>query len=279
MSIEMEEMPENDIPSTVQCPECEHNIPVDPDWQEGDIFSCPNCSTDVQVTGLDPLWVDFAPESEQEWGETEETTELSLDEVEEMEEEEEGGGEGEWSEAVSHRVSSLRPSRPRPRVRKEKIDLEEQDRVLLTPEGAARLQKELDHLQKVRLPKVTTWLSEALSEGFEEEDVTELEEARSELSFIEGRIRYLENLLSSAEYLREPESKDSIQMGSRVTVAEGNGEPETYRIVTPAEADPLSGFISYVSPLGRALMGHQVDEIVLVKSPDGPIEFRIVGIL
>ena len=58
-------MAENEIPTKVQCPECDHEIPVDPDWQERDIFACPSCSIDLQVAGVDPLWVDFAPETEQ----------------------------------------------------------------------------------------------------------------------------------------------------------------------------------------------------------------------
>jgi transcription elongation factor GreA len=133
-------------------------------------------------------------------------------------------------------------------------------------------------LQTDRLPKVTAWLADALSEGFEDEDVTELEEARSELSFIEGRIRSLEILLTSARVLSEPESKDVIQLGSRVTVVEAGFEPETYRIVGSAEADPLNGFVSHVSPLGKALMGREVGDRVVVASPDGPIEFRIAAI-
>jgi len=121
-------------------------------------------------------------------------------------------------------------------------------------------------------------LGDALSEGFEDEDVTELEEARSELSLIEGRIRSLENVLASVEYLPEPGNTETVEMGSWVTVVEGNYEPETYRIVSPAEADPLDGFISYVSPLGKALMGHRAGDQVVISAPDGAIEFRIVKI-
>jgi transcription elongation factor GreA len=121
-------------------------------------------------------------------------------------------------------------------------------------------------------------LSEALAEGFEVEDVTELEEARSELSFIEGRIRNLKHLLASAEYLSEPEDRETVQLGNRVTIAEVDAEPETYRIVSPAEADPLEGYVSNASPLGKALIGHRVGETVTVKSPEGPILFRIIDI-
>ncbi|MBN1318331.1 MAG: GreA/GreB family elongation factor [Anaerolineales bacterium] len=286
MAMELQEIEDNgtEVPSKVQCPECENEIPVDPDWQEGEIFTCPSCSVDIQVTGTNPFWVDFAPENDEDededWEAMEGAVDLSLDEVEDMEDEneEELDDDDDWSDDVHPRVSPLRVGRARPRPRKNAVEKVEEEKILLTPEGVERLRQELNNLETVRLPKVTAWLSEALSEGFEEEDVTELEEARSELSLLEGRVRNLRNILAAAEVLKEPESKEVVQLGSRVTVAEGSYEPETYRIVTPPEADPLNGFISNVSPLGKALIDRHVGDTVVVKSPDGPIEFRILEI-
>jgi transcription elongation factor GreA len=268
---------ETEIPATIQCPECEHDIVVDPDWQEDDTFTCPNCSIELQVTSVEPLWIDFAPEDDDNWDEDDEMETLSLDEMDEMDEEEEIEEEDEddeegWGEGVPN----LRSARFRQPSRRESSEIATEEPVLLTPEGVARLEEELDHLINVRLPKVTAWLSDALADGFEEEDVTELEEARSELSLIEGRIRKLQILLSSAEVLQDPETTDVVQIGSRVTVVETDvEEPETYRIVSPAEADPLTGYISHVSPLGRALIGQSVGDVVTVKTPQGQIEFRI----
>jgi transcription elongation factor GreA len=267
---------EHELPAAIQCPECEHDIPVDPDWQEEDTFTCPNCSIELQVTSVEPLWVDFAPEEDESWDEDDEMETLSLDEMdelEEMEEEEEADDDEDgWGETIP----SIRSARFRQPARREAPEVFAEEPVLLTPEGVARLEEELENLINVRLPKVTAWLSDALADGFEEEDVTELEEARSELSLIEGRIRKLQTLLASAEVLEEPESKDTIQIGSRVTIVERDAdEPETYRIVSPAEADPLAGFISHVSPLGRALIGRSVGDVVAVNTPQGQIEFRI----
>jgi transcription elongation factor GreA len=277
--MELERDDVNEIKKTVSCPECEHDIPVNPDWQEEDEFVCPNCSCDLQVVSLDPVMIDFAPEDESSWDEPEELEALGLDDDDEVElaSEDDEEDEEDWDEPVSRRVATLRSARVRRPVRKEG-EAAVGEVIYLTPEGAARLREELERLRTERLPKVTAWLSDAMADGFEDEDVTELEEARSELSFIEGRIRSLESLLSSADVLAEPESKDVVQLGSRVTVVEGDAEPETYRIVSPAEADPLSGYISHVSPLGRALIGRQVGEQVVVASPDGPIEFRIVDL-
>lgn len=275
--MELERDDVNEITKTVLCPECEHDIPVNPDWQEEDEFVCPNCSCDLQVVSLDPVMIDFAPEDESSWDEPEELEALGLDDDDEVElaSDDDEEDEEDWDEPVSRRVATLRSARVRRPARKEG-EASLGDVTYLTPEGAARLREELERLQTERLPKVTAWLSDAMADGFEDEDVTELEEARSELSFIEGRIRSLETLLASAEVLAEPETKDVVQLGSRVTVVEGDSEPETYRIVSPAEADPLSGFISHVSPLGKALIGRQVGDQVVVASPDGPIEFRVV---
>ncbi len=276
MELEHDEV--NEIAKSVSCPECEHDIPIKPDWQEEDELVCPSCSCDLQVVSLDPVMIDFAPEDDSSWDEPEELEALGLDDDEEAElasEEDEEEEEDDWDEPVARRVATLRSARVRRPARKEgEAALAEV--IYLTPEGAARLRDELERLQTERLPKVTAWLSDAMADGFEDEDVTELEEARSELSFIEGRIRSLQSLLSSAEVLAEPETNDVVQLGSVVTVVEGEAEPETYRIVSPAEADPLSGYISHVSPLGKALIGRQVGDQVVVASPDGPIEFRIV---
>ena len=93
------------------------------------------------------------------------------------------------------------------------------------------------------------------------------------------RIRNLENLLNSAELLAEPENKDLVQLGSWVTILEREStEPETYRLVSPAETDPLTGSMSNQSPLGKALMNQRVNDSVIAQSPDGPIEFKIIAI-
>lgn len=267
---------EHELPATIQCPECEHDIPVDPDWQEEDTFTCPNCSIELQVTSVEPLWIDFAPEEDDNWDENDEVETLSLDEMDELEEMEEEVEEDDDEESWGEGGPSIRSARLRQPPRREAPEVVAEEPVLLTPEGVERLKQELDNLISIRLPKVTAWLRDALADGFEEEDVTELEEARSELSLIEGRIFKLETLLASAEVLQEPENTDVVQIGSRVTIMESESEePETYRIVSPAEADPLTGYISHVSPLGRALIGRSVGDVLTVSTPQGPIEFRV----
>lgn len=149
--------------------------------------------------------------------------------------------------------------------------------VYLTREGYERLKAELEHLRTVRRQEVARRLHEALAEGDILENA-ELEAARNEQAFVEGRIMALEMLLGTAEIVEGEKPSGVVGVGSRVTVVEDNGSPETYHIVGPAEADPSQGRISYESPLGKALLGHQVGDEVRVDAPARVIVFRIVDI-
>lgn len=147
----------------------------------------------------------------------------------------------------------------------------------LTREGYKKLEQELNHLRKVRRHEVAQRLNRALEEGDILENA-ELEDARNEQAFVEGRILMLENMLGSAVIIEEEGPRETVGLGSRVTVAEDDGPPETYHIVGSAEADPANGLISNESPLGRALMGRKVGEAAEVNAPDGVLVFKIVGI-
>ncbi len=150
--------------------------------------------------------------------------------------------------------------------------------VYLTREGYAKLEAELEYLRTVRRQEVARRLHEALAEGDVLENA-ELEAARNEQAFVEGRIMELEDLLRRAEIIEEGQGPNEVvRLGSRVTVAEGDGPPEVYHIVGSAEADPSEGKISYESPLGKALMGHRVGDEVTVEAPGGTLVFRIVKI-
>ena len=147
----------------------------------------------------------------------------------------------------------------------------------LTPEGHQKLRNELDYLHTEKRQQVFLRLHLALGEGPLLENA-ELEDARNEQAFVEGRITVLERMLSSAVIIEEEVSRDSVGLGSRVTVVEGDGLPETYHIVGSAEADPTTGHISNASPLGRELMGRKVGDAAEVNAPGGVLVFKIVGI-
>jgi transcription elongation factor GreA len=153
---------------------------------------------------------------------------------------------------------------------------------LLTPEGLKRLKLELEKLRTKERPRVIIQLKEALEQASAQASPLENPDyaaAKNEQSFIEGRIQQLESVLKTVVLIDPTVRSEVVVLGTKVTITEGaDGPPERYHIVGPIEADPLHGFISNASPLGRALMGHKAGDAVLVNAPDGEIEFRIVAV-
>ncbi|NPA05952.1 MAG: transcription elongation factor GreA [Chloroflexi bacterium] len=149
----------------------------------------------------------------------------------------------------------------------------------LTPEGYRRLREELEYLRTVKRQEIAQRLHEALAEGGELIENMEYEAAKQEQAFVEGRIQELEHLLATAKVIERPTQAEVVEVGSQVTIQDEDGGPEeTYTIVGPAEADPAKGYISNESPLGRALLGHRVGDVVEVDAPAGRFRVRIVRI-
>jgi transcription elongation factor GreA len=146
----------------------------------------------------------------------------------------------------------------------------------LTREGFEKLQVELDDLRNNRRKEIAVRLQEAMEDG-ELIENAEYEDAKNEQAFVEGRIKDLELLLATARIIDEGENEQGfIQVGTTVTVQEGENEPETYMIVGPAEADPILGRISNESPIGRALINHKAGDTVKVEAPGGPYTVVII---
>ena len=95
---------------------------------------------------------------------------------------------------------------------------------------------------------------------------------------IEARIVQLEKMLRNAEVIDEEEgAKDTISLGTTVTVLDVEFDEEMeYTIVGSAEADPMNGRISNESPVGMALLGHKKDDIIMIETPDGEVEFKVL---
>lgn len=149
--------------------------------------------------------------------------------------------------------------------------------VALTPEGRARLEAELHQLRTERRPQVVQRLHVA-REDSEAWDNPEVQEAKNELAFVDGRIQELERMLSQAEVIAH-RSHDVVELGSKVTLfSEDDGEDEVYFIVGSAEAEPAKGRISDQSPVGRAVKGHRVGDRVQVETPSGTRELVIKSI-
>lgn len=151
--------------------------------------------------------------------------------------------------------------------------------VILTLDGLAKLEKELEQLKTVKRREVAERIKQALEFGDISEN-SEYEDAKNEQGFIEGRILQIEKMLRNAKVIDEQEvPADIVTIGSRVTLVEtdGSGEVE-YMIVGSAEADPEQSKISNESPVGRSVMGQKVGSIVNVNVPMGTIQYKIKAI-
>ncbi len=147
----------------------------------------------------------------------------------------------------------------------------------LTRQGYQKLQEELEHLRTVKRHEVAQRLHEAMEGGELIEDA-EYEAAKNEQAFVEGRIQELEILLANARLIDETGHRDVAQVAAKVTIQEGDNDPETYTIVGPAEASPREGRISNESPLGRALMDHRAGDQVKVDAPGGSFYVKILKV-
>ena len=152
-------------------------------------------------------------------------------------------------------------------------------KTVLTYEGLKKLEAELQELKVVRRLEVAQLIKEARSLGDLSENA-EYDAAKEEQASVEARIVQLEKMLRSAEVIDEDSlGEEVISVGSKVTVFDMEFDEQVdYLIVGSAEADPISGRISNESPLGIALIGRGLDEVVSVEAPDGLIKFRILKI-
>lgn len=147
----------------------------------------------------------------------------------------------------------------------------------LTQEGYKRLQEELEYLRSEKRAEVADRLRDALEDG-ELIENAELEAAKNEQSFVEGRIKELEILLSNAKIIEQNNHTDIIQVGSKVKVKEEGYDAEEYVIVGAAEADPRLGRISNESPIGQALLNKKAGDKVKVEAPGGEFEVDILSV-
>ncbi|MDF2503445.1 transcription elongation factor GreA [Clostridium sp.] len=157
--------------------------------------------------------------------------------------------------------------------------MSEVKKYVMTYEGLKKLEEELEYLKTTKRKEVTEKIKVALSFGDLSEN-SEYDEAKNDQAFLEGRIIQLENMLKNATIVDESDiPKDKINVGSLVKVKDYEFDEEVnFLIVGSAEADPLANKISNESPIGSALIGKKVGEIVEVQVPDGINKFEILEI-
>ena len=149
----------------------------------------------------------------------------------------------------------------------------------ITREVYNQLHKELENLKKVVRPQVIRAIEEARAHGDLSENA-EYVAAKERQSFIEMKIREIEQKLANSEIMDNINpSNDRVGFGSVVTLENlGNGGKATYQIVGPYESNIPLGKMSIASPMGKALIGKEVDEEVTVQTPGGPKKYTILKI-
>ena len=138
------------------------------------------------------------------------------------------------------------------------------DKIYLTSEGFEKLKKEYHHLVSEKRKEVSARIAKAREYGDISEN-SEYDTAREEQSFVEGRIIELEEILRNHKVIETVGKSGAVQIGSKVKV-DVNGEADEFVIVSSVEADPMQGKISNESPVGKALIGAKVGDVVTVAS-------------
>ncbi len=149
----------------------------------------------------------------------------------------------------------------------------------MTAYGAEKLRAELNDLKSVQRPRVIQAIAEAREHGDLKENA-EYHAAREQQSFIEGRIQDIEGKLSNAQII-DPRtlSGNKVLFSATVDLLDlGSDKEVTYQIVGEDEADIKQGKVSVTSPIARALIGKEVDDVATFQAPGGEKEYEIIAV-
>src|SRR3984957_16437958 len=153
------------------------------------------------------------------------------------------------------------------------------DKNPITPEGYTKLREELHQLRSVERPRVIQMIATAREHGDLKENA-EYHAARDRQSFIEGRVKDLENKLALAEVIDPSKLSGSrVAFGATVKLSNTQTDEEVvYRLMGADEADLEKGSISVTSPLARSLIGKEVGDEVKVRMPGGERVYEILEV-
>ena len=151
------------------------------------------------------------------------------------------------------------------------------EEILLTAKGFAELEEELNELRTTKREENIQAIKEARSHGDLSEN-SEYDAARDEQAKIEARIQELEYKLEHATIIENKDS-DKVNVGCEVTILYVDDEEEdTYSIVGSLEADPFENKVSNESPIGAALIGSKVGDVISVEGPNGSYDIKVLKI-
>ncbi len=150
--------------------------------------------------------------------------------------------------------------------------------VLLTADGLKKLQEKLDYLKSVKRLEVADRLKAAIALGDLSEN-SEYDDAKNEQAFLEGEIAELEEKIRHAKIIEDSADSNVVSMGSKIVLKDLEfEETDEYQLVGSTEADPDEGKISNESPVGAAIIGKTVGEVVEVHVGENIINYAIVEI-
>ncbi|AEB51234.1 transcription elongation factor GreA [Aeromonas veronii] len=150
----------------------------------------------------------------------------------------------------------------------------------MTVRGAEKLREELDYLKTELRPQIIEAIADAREHGDLKENA-EYHAAREQQGFCEGRIQEIEAKLSNAQVIDVTKMTNNgrVIFGATVTLLKSETEEEVvYRIVGDDEADIKQNLISVNSPIARALIGKEVDDVAIVKTPAGDVEYEVLEV-
>jgi transcription elongation factor GreA len=152
----------------------------------------------------------------------------------------------------------------------------ETQNVFLTEDGRQHALTQLEFLRTVKRAEIAHYLHDAQESG-DVMDNAAYEDAKSEQARLEGRILELEHLLASAKPIIKRSTRE-IALGSVTWVRAADAREYRYTLVGAYEAKPSAGFLPHDSPVGKALIGHKVGDVVVVSTPGGIKEYTILRI-
>jgi transcription elongation factor GreA len=145
----------------------------------------------------------------------------------------------------------------------------------ITAYGMQKIKEELDHLVKVEREKLKIVIAEARELGDLKENA-EYHSAKEKQSLTEGRISQLQGVIANSQIIKVKGTKsDTIVFGATVNLLDEDGNKISYQIVGADESDLKKGKISFTSPIGKALIGKEEGDAVIVKAPKGDVEYEI----
>jgi transcription elongation factor GreB len=148
----------------------------------------------------------------------------------------------------------------------------------ITPEGAARLRRELDELWRVKRPAVTKTVSEAAAQGDRSENA-EYIYGKKQLAEIDRRVRFLRKRLTGIRVVEQTSSDTSkVYFGAWFELTSDDGRRTEYRLVGPDEFDFAPEYVSVDSPLGKAVLGKAVGASIEVRTPEGRRRYALTRV-